>query len=39
VGVAGRHPLLTAALTAGALLVAPRFEDTVSRVLAGLLGE
>jgi AcrR family transcriptional regulator len=36
---AGRHPHLTAALTGGSLVPAPRFEDTLSRVLAGLLGE
>lgn len=36
---AGRHPYLTAALTGGPLAPAPRFEDTVSRVLVGLLGQ
>lgn len=36
---AGRHPHLTAALADGPLVPAPRFEDMVSRVLAGLLGE
>ncbi|WP_328475243.1 TetR/AcrR family transcriptional regulator [Actinoplanes sp. NBC_00393] len=35
----GRHTHLTAALTSGPLVPAPRFEDTVSRVLVGLLGE
>ncbi|MEU4164752.1 TetR/AcrR family transcriptional regulator [Actinoplanes sp. NPDC026670] len=36
---AGRHAHLTAALSGGALVPAPRFEDTISRVLVGLLGE
>jgi AcrR family transcriptional regulator len=36
---AGRHPHLTSALTGGPLVPAPAFEDTVSRVLLGLLGE
>lgn len=36
---AGRVPHLAAALTAEPQLVAPQFEDTVSRVLVGLLGE
>lgn len=36
---AGRHAHLTAALTGGSVVPAPRFEDTVSRVLVGLLGE
>ncbi len=36
---AGRHAHLTAALTGGSLVPAPRFEDTMSRVLVGLLGE
>ncbi|MFI1996100.1 TetR/AcrR family transcriptional regulator [Actinoplanes sp. NPDC020271] len=36
---AGRHPHLTAALTGGPLPAPPPFEDTVSRVLVGLLGE
>jgi hypothetical protein len=36
---AGRHAHLTAALTSGPLVPAPNFEDTVSRVLTGLLGE
>jgi hypothetical protein len=36
---AGRHAHLTAALSGGALVPALRFEDTISRVLAGLLGE
>lgn len=36
---AGRHPHLTAALTGGSPLPPPAFEDTVSRVLVGLLGE
>jgi AcrR family transcriptional regulator len=36
---AGRHPHLTAALTSGPMVPAPRFEDTVSRVLVGLLTE
>lgn len=36
---AGRHPHLTAALTAGTFDPAPQFETTMSRVLAGLLGE
>ncbi|MEV6299133.1 TetR/AcrR family transcriptional regulator [Actinoplanes sp. NPDC051861] len=36
---AGRHAHLTAALSRGSLVPAPSFEDTVSRVLAGLLGE
>ncbi|MBO3742617.1 TetR/AcrR family transcriptional regulator [Actinoplanes flavus] len=36
---AGRHPHLTAALAGGPPTPAPRFEDTVSRVLTGLLGE
>ena len=36
---AGRHTHLTAALTGGPLVPAPRFEDTVSRVLVGLLGQ
>ncbi|BEL07369.1 TetR/AcrR family transcriptional regulator C-terminal domain-containing protein [Actinoplanes sichuanensis] len=36
---AGRHSHLTAALTGGSLVPAPRFEDTISRVLVGLLGE
>jgi AcrR family transcriptional regulator len=35
----GRHPHLAAALTGGAPVPEPRFEDTVSRVLTGLLGE
>ncbi|MEU4693822.1 TetR/AcrR family transcriptional regulator [Actinoplanes sp. NPDC023714] len=35
---AGRHPHLTAALTGGPATPAPDFEDTVSRVLTGLLG-
>ncbi|MFC7531665.1 TetR/AcrR family transcriptional regulator [Actinoplanes sp. GCM10030250] len=35
----GRHAHLAAALTSGPLVPAPRFEDTVSRVLVGLLGE
>ncbi|MFC4070187.1 TetR/AcrR family transcriptional regulator [Actinoplanes subglobosus] len=34
----GRHPHLTVALTAGPTVPAPRFEDTLSRVLTGLLG-
>jgi AcrR family transcriptional regulator len=36
---AGRHPHLTAALTGAPPVPAPDFEDTVSRVLVGLLGE
>ncbi|SNY37334.1 TetR/AcrR family transcriptional regulator [Paractinoplanes atraurantiacus] len=36
---AGRHPHLTAALTGGSPVPAPHFEDTISRVLVGLLGE
>jgi AcrR family transcriptional regulator len=36
---AGRHAHLTAALTSGPPVPAPRFEDTLSRVLVGLLGE
>ncbi|BCJ47193.1 TetR family transcriptional regulator [Actinoplanes ianthinogenes] len=36
---AGRHPHLTAALTVARPEPAPQFEDTVSRVLTGLLGE
>jgi len=36
---AGRHAHLTAALTGRALMPAPHFEDTMSRVLIGLLGE
>jgi AcrR family transcriptional regulator len=36
---AGAHPHLTAALTGGELVPAPRFEDSLSRVLVGLLGE
>ena len=36
---AGRHPHLAAALTGGPTTPAPRFEDTVARVLVGLLGE
>ncbi|WP_127501972.1 TetR/AcrR family transcriptional regulator [Actinoplanes solisilvae] len=36
---AGRHPHLTAALTGGSLEPAPQFEDTMSRVLTGLLGD
>jgi AcrR family transcriptional regulator len=36
---AGRHAHLAAALTGGPLVPAPQFEDTVSRVLVGLLGE
>ena len=36
---AGRHAHLAAALTGGSLVPAPQFEDTVSRVLVGLLGE
>ncbi|RQX15366.1 TetR family transcriptional regulator [Micromonospora ureilytica] len=36
---AGRHAHLTAALTSGPLVPAPRLEDTVSRVLVGLLEE
>ncbi|GIE34926.1 hypothetical protein Ait01nite_079710 [Actinoplanes italicus] len=36
---AGRHPHLTAALTGAPPAPAPDFEDTVSRVLVGLLGE
>ncbi|BAL88082.1 putative TetR-family transcriptional regulator [Actinoplanes missouriensis 431] len=35
---AGRHPHLTAALTGAIPTPAPRFEDTVARVLTGLLG-
>ncbi|GIE76629.1 TetR family transcriptional regulator [Actinoplanes philippinensis] len=35
---AGRHPHLTAALAGGPLAPAPDFEDTVARVLTGLLG-
>ena len=36
---AGRHAHLTAALTSDPLVPAPRFEDTLSRVLVGLLQE
>jgi AcrR family transcriptional regulator len=36
---AGRHTHLTAALSTGPPTAAPRFEDTVSRVLIGLLGQ
>ncbi|MEV6349653.1 TetR/AcrR family transcriptional regulator [Actinoplanes sp. NPDC051851] len=36
---AGRHPHLTAALTGAPPDVAPNVEDTVARVLTGLLGE
>jgi AcrR family transcriptional regulator len=36
---AGRHAHLTAALTNGPLVPVPRFEDTVSRILVGLLEE
>ncbi|GIE89099.1 TetR/AcrR family transcriptional regulator [Actinoplanes regularis] len=36
---AGRHTHLTAALTGGPLVPAPLFDDTLSRVLVGLLGE
>jgi hypothetical protein len=36
---AGRHPHLTAALTGGQLVPAPHFEETITRVLSGLLGE
>jgi hypothetical protein len=39
VATAGRHAHLAAALTSGPMVPAPRFEDTVSRVLVGLLGE
>ncbi|WP_433796546.1 TetR/AcrR family transcriptional regulator [Actinoplanes sp. CA-252034] len=35
---AGRHPHLAAALSGSPLAPAPHFEDTVSRVLTGLLG-
>lgn len=36
---AGRHAHLTAALTDGPLVPAPRFDDMMSRVLVGLLTE
>ncbi|WP_306205818.1 TetR/AcrR family transcriptional regulator [Actinoplanes sp. RD1] len=35
----GRHTHLTAALTGGGPMPAPRLEDTMTRVLRGLLGE